>query len=95
MKYKTFFLILSIMFVLTGCTSESEDSISIKEAEKIVIEEYSNFNGNANILDSFVNDEGYYIKWENKGNLSKGETQVYHDGKTKIINGEIASELSE
>lgn len=95
MKYKLFFLILLSFCALSGCSNEYTEKLSIKEAEEIVKEEYSNFNGSVDILESFENKDGYYIKWENKGNLHKGETQVYYDGKIKIIDGEIASEFSE
>lgn len=84
MKKQSFLGYLTLFFLLTGCSTLSET-----EAEKIVIEEYSNHLGEATILSTEKKGNDYYIEWENKNNKSHGESKISSDGKETIIEAEI------
>ncbi|MBC9825504.1 hypothetical protein [Carnobacterium inhibens] len=84
MKKQSFLGYLTLFFLLTGCSTLSET-----EAEKIVIEEYSNHLGEATILSTEKKGNDYYIEWENKNNKSRGESKISTDGKEIIIEAEI------
>lgn len=84
MKKQSFLGYLTFFFLLTGCSTLSET-----EAEKIVIEEYSNHLGEATILSTEKKGNDYYIEWENKNNKSRGESKISTDGKETIIEAEI------
>lgn len=62
-------LLFSLFFLLAGCSS-----ISKTEAEKMVIEKYSNHLGTAKIIST--EKDGYYIQWENTENKEKGTSKV-------------------
>lgn len=77
-------LLFSLLFLLAGCSS-----ISKTEAEKMVIEKYSNHLGTAKIISTEKEKDGYYIQWENTENKEKGTSKVSPDGEITIISAEI------
>lgn len=82
---RLFFLgsILTI-FLISGCSNISED-----EAEKIIIDQYSNFNGTTEIISTDKKDGEYYIEWINEGDGAKGVSKVSSDGEITVIEAEI------
>lgn len=56
-------LLFSLFSLLAECSS-----ISKTEAEKMVIEKYSNHLGTAKIISTEKENDDYYIQWENTEN---------------------------
>lgn len=69
-------------FLLVGCSS-------LSEAEKLIVEEYSNHLGTAKIISTEKKNNDYYIEWENLENKHKGTSKVSLDGRITIIDAEI------
>ena len=85
---KLFILFVIIGFALVGC-SNIEDSISEESAKQLVIQEHTNNNGTPSIVSIEVENNAYYVKWENKGNKESGTDKVTKDGKVKMIEAQI------
>lgn len=77
-------LLFSLFFLLAGCSS-----ISKTEAEKMVIEKYSNHLRTAKIISTEKENDDYYIQWENTENKERGTSKVSPDGEITIISAEI------
>lgn len=79
-------LLFSLFSLLAECSS-----ISKTEAEKMVIEKYSNHLGTAKIISTEKenDDYDYYIQWENTENKERGTSKVSPDGEITIISAEI------
>lgn len=86
---KRFYVIAAILLIFSGCSKK----LTKNDAEDIIVKEYSNFNGTAEIVDTVEKKDGFYIKWENKGNLHDGYSKVNKNGEIEIITEEIASEF--
>lgn len=82
-KGSLLFCIVTI-FIVTGCTT-----ISKNDAEKLIIEEYSNEQGKDAILSTKKKNNQYGIEWENKKDKSRGKSTVSSNGKIKITEAEI------
>ncbi|SFQ20463.1 hypothetical protein SAMN04488506_0949 [Desemzia incerta] len=77
-------LLFSLFSLLAECSS-----ISKTEAEKMVIEKYSNHLGTAKIISTEKENDDYYIQWENTENKERGTSKVSPDGEITIISAEI------
>lgn len=78
-------LVYPLLFIIVaGCSHMSEN-----KAGKIIIEEYSNFNGEATIISTIEIEDEYYIEWENKEDKYRGTSKVSADGKITVIEAEI------
>ena len=82
-------VIVVTLLIFSGCSKK----LTKNAAEDIILKEYSNFNGTAKIIETVEKKDGFYIKWENKGNLHDGYAKVDKTGKIEIITEEISSEL--
>lgn len=77
-------LLFSLFSLLAECSS-----ISKTEAEKMVIEKYSNHLGTAKIISTEKENDDYYIQWENTENKERRTSKVSPDGEITIISAEI------
>ena len=77
-------LLFSLFSLLAECSS-----ISKTEAEKMVIEKYSNHLGTAKIISTEKENDDYYIQLENTENKERGTSKVSPDGEITIISAEI------
>ena len=84
MKKHTVLFCLMFLFLIVGCSS-----ISKTEAEKLIVEEYSNLLGTAKIISTEKENNDYYIEWENKEDKYRGTSKVSSDGEITIIYAEI------
>ena len=84
MKKKPLLVYGLVLFALTGCSTMSEE-----KAEKLVVEEYSNHLGKADIIFTVEKDNEYYIEWENKEDKYRGTSKVSPDGEITVIEAEI------
>ena len=84
MKKRFFLFYIVFVFIATGCTTVSKD-----DAEKLILEEYSNEQSNAAILSTTKKNNPYPIEWENKGDKSRVKSTVSANGKIKIIKATI------
>ncbi|MGB7459335.1 MAG: hypothetical protein WA887_00475 [Carnobacterium jeotgali] len=80
---KAIFFGLYTNFFLAGCST-----ISPEEAEQLVIDQYSNFNGTAEIISTDKKEDKYYIEWINESDGTKGVSAVSSDGKIIVIEAE-------
>ena len=80
---RLFFLGYILTFFLAGCST-----ISPEEAEQLVIDQYSNFNGTAEIISTDKKEDKYYIEWINESDGTKGVSAASSDGKIIVIEAE-------
>lgn len=79
------YIAISIMAILLVGCSNIEDSISIEDVKKLVIEEHTRDNGAPSIVSIEVKNNFYLVKWENKGNKESGIDKVTIDGEIKMV----------
>lgn len=84
MKKYTLLFCIVFLFLIAGCSS-----LSKTEAEKLIVEEYSNHLGTAKIISTEKENDDYYIQWENTENKHRGTSKVSPDGEITIIYAEI------
>ncbi len=79
----------TIVFRLhTNCFLAGCSTISQEEAKQLVIDQYSNFNGTAEIISTDKKEDEYYIEWINEKDGTKGVSTVSSDGDITVIEAE-------
>ncbi|MFL2101281.1 hypothetical protein [Desemzia sp. FAM 23989] len=84
MKIKFFLASVTLMLILSGCST-----ISQSKAEELIREEYRNHLGDTTIISTEEDADGYIIEWENKNNKHRGTSKISNNGEITIIYAEI------
>lgn len=59
-----------------------------RSGTKLVIDQYSIFNGTAEIISTDKKEDEYYIEWINESDRTKGVSAVSSDGEITVIEAE-------